>query len=143
MKTLKAIQTELAHLWQHPDPDELTFEYVSDLVRMANRIAAKKGIDIQTAGEMMRACDGLIIVSGYIAAIPPQEWITVPEAAALLSVHQSKITTWIREGRLTATDVASNGKRPTYRINRAALSNIRPPAKPVKHRRAVNSAIDI
>ena len=69
------------------------------------------GIESERVSEMIMPSAAIALVNRYITALPPQEWVTVPKAAALLSVSQSKITTWIREGRLTATNVASKSKR--------------------------------
>jgi len=87
----------------------------------------------------MSVYEGLVIVSRYILKLPPQEWVTVPEAAALLSASQSKITTWIREGRLDATNVASKGKRASYRISRNDLRNIRPAANVRQSRKLIST----
>ncbi len=50
----------------------------------------------------------------------PTEFYTCPEIARLLRCRESKVSTWIKSGRLPAINV-SESTRPRYRVRRADL----------------------
>ncbi len=82
---------------------------------------------------VFRACSPLkaiALVRQLQSKMEPERWLLPQEAAKVLAVSQDKIYAWIREGRLSALNVANPGKRPQYRIPKEALLNIKEPYKP-------------
>jgi excisionase family DNA binding protein len=57
-----------------------------------------------------------------IAAAVQREFLTPPQAAALLGVDAHKVLVWVRSGELRASDLATRrGGRPRYRIARTDI----------------------
>ena len=67
-------------------------------------------------------------------------YLTPPEAAAELRCRESTVRGYIRSGRLPAVNL-SEGRRPRYRISRAALDTflatvaVVPDSRPVRRQR--------
>lgn len=131
MKTLESIKKTLIHLRSHPEPDEGVFAEAATLLRAANDLAVVQGIKIESVGTLCSPAEALATVAKYIASLNP-EWLSVPEAATLLGVSQSKVAEWVKAERLEAVNVAGKGKRNCYRIHRLALSKLKPESKPVR-----------
>ncbi|HUP77140.1 MAG TPA: helix-turn-helix domain-containing protein [Pirellula sp.] len=142
MKKLNSILDALSLLRNHPDPDESIFVEAAAYVRAANNIAILKGVEIVPVGSYCSLADAATIVSKYIGQIQP-EWLTVPEAATLLAVSQSKVADWVKAERLEAINVAARGKRASYRIHRTALSKLKPECQPVRQSRRVKPPEEI
>ena len=142
MKTLDSIQNALLILRNHPDPDESIFVEAAAYVRAANDIAIQKGVQIELVGNCCSPADAAAIVSKYIGQIQP-EWLTVPDAATLLAVSQSKVADWVKAERLEAINVAARGKRAIYRIHRTALSKLKPESQPVRQSRRMKPPEEI
>jgi excisionase family DNA binding protein len=67
-------------------------------------------------------------------------FLTAPEISKLLRCRQSKVTNWIRSGKLQAVNL-SDGQRPRYRVARTALDDflaaqaVVPESKPARRQR--------
>lgn len=123
-----------------------------DLIwEQASREARRLGIECPeppknvSHEQTMNFIAGLI---GQIKKLDAQELkektvLTVPEAAELLGVGESKVTGWIRSGKLKATNV-SNASRPSHRISREAINELetRSQPKPRKSKRKQSDVIE-
>jgi excisionase family DNA binding protein len=53
-------------------------------------------------------------------------YLSAPEVAELLAVHEDKVTTWLRRGELVGINVAQcRGRRPRWRFSRKELDRFR------------------
>jgi len=132
MVTLNSILKSLIELRNHPFVDEQTYADAASYAKEAGELAMLSGIQPERVSEMITPIAAIALVTRYIAALPPQEWLSVPDAATLLGVSQSKIAEWVKGDRLEAVNVAGKGKRACYRIHRLALSKLKPENKPVR-----------
>lgn len=123
---LNQIKRELESLRQDPEPDLATYEDAAGLLRQAYDIALAQGAGFRPVGSVCTPAQALLEVNRLIAAMPVGDFLNVPQAAKLLGVSQSKISEFIRAGRLEATNVGKQGKRPQWRIHREALRSIKP-----------------
>jgi excisionase family DNA binding protein len=74
-----------------------------------------------------------ILVLAEVLNKKPKHLLSVSEAAKQLGVRREKILTWIRLGKLPATNTAT-GSRPRYRISKAALKEFTTIEKPKRLR---------
>ena len=126
---LQLILAKIQELREHAEPDESIFIAASAYLRDAMNIAISHGIKPVQVASMTNPIQAIAIVNRFIIEMEPERFLTVPEAAKVLSVSQAKVSEWIKAGRLQAVNVANQGKRPQYRIPREALANLQEPIK--------------
>ncbi len=95
----------------------------------ANDIALYHGLDIEPVGQYITPAKAIAAVNRFLAAMEPERYLLVKDAAKILSVSQEKVSEWINAKRLEAVNVANPGTRPQYRIPKDALRNLAPERK--------------
>ncbi len=123
---MRHILRQLEALREHPEPDEQVFADAASYVREANDIAVQHGLDPVRVGTYLTPLRAIAIVNRLMQQVEPERFLSVPEAAKVLSVSPAKVADLIKNGRLEAVDVANRGKRPQYRIARESLLNVKP-----------------
>ena len=103
--------------------EDKTKELKQDKVRAFCHAIRDGGISHQIATQTLIDC---------LVVIEPEnhnrDWLLVSEVADEMRVGQTKVHTWIREGRLQAFNVNDRG-RPSYRIEKSELANMKPPRR--------------
>ncbi len=125
---MKQILKQLIEL-RSEEPQEQVFIEAAYLMRDANDIALENGLDIEPVGTYITPAKAIAAVNRFLAAMEPERYLLVKDAAKILSVSQDKVSEWINANRLEAVNVANPGKRPQYRIPMDALRNLKPERK--------------
>ena len=111
------------------EPQEQVFIEAAQLMRDANDIALDHGLHIEPVGLYITPARAIAAINRFLAAMEPERYLLVKDAAKILSVSQEKVSEWINAKRLEAVNVANPGTRPQYRIPKDALRNLAPERK--------------
>ena len=125
---MKQILKQLEEL-RVTEPQEQVFIEAAHLMQDANDIALDHGLDIEPVGLYITPAKAIAAVNRFLIAMEPERFLLIKDAAKILSVSQDKVSEWITANRLEAVNVANPGKRPQYRIAKAALRNLKPERK--------------
>ena len=116
---------------EYGDPQQ-TFEHIQSLIHEIESVGSLTIVKICQA-KISTLDKARQLIATAAADKPDGQYLVPSEVADLLRVSENKILSWIRDGRLTATNVNDTG-RPSYRVHPDDIRNIATP-EPTKPKR--------